>query len=53
MTFGLGGFAPFIATYLISISGSPLALAFYAMAAFLVSFVVILASKETAFEDSD
>jgi MHS family proline/betaine transporter-like MFS transporter len=48
-----GGFAPFIATYLISTSGSPLAPAFYAMAASLVSFVVILAAKETAFVDSD
>jgi MHS family proline/betaine transporter-like MFS transporter len=49
----LGGFAPFIATYLISTTGSPLAPAFYAIAASLLSFVVILSANETAFAESD
>ena len=45
-----GGFAPFIATWLIQLTGSTLAPAFYLMAAAIVTFVVVLRIKETAFE---
>jgi MFS transporter, MHS family, proline/betaine transporter len=43
-----GGFAPFIAAWLISVTGSPLAPAFYVIAAAVVSFVVIWRMPETA-----
>ncbi len=43
-----GGFAPFIATYLIAATGTPLAPAAYVMAAAAVSFVVIWRMPETA-----
>jgi MHS family proline/betaine transporter-like MFS transporter len=43
-----GGFAPFIATWLIAATGSPLAPAFYVMAAAAVTTVVVLAMPETA-----
>ena len=45
-----GGFAPFIATWLIQATGNNLAPAFYLMAAALISFVVIWRIRETAFE---
>jgi MHS family proline/betaine transporter-like MFS transporter len=43
-----GGFAPFIAAWLISVTGSPLAPAYYVIAAAVVSFVVIWRMPETA-----
>ena len=43
-----GGFAPFIAAWLIATTGSPLAPAFYVIAAAVVSFVVIWRMPETA-----
>ena len=43
-----GGFAPFIATWLIATTGSPLAPVFYVMAAAAVTTLVILAMPETA-----
>jgi MHS family proline/betaine transporter-like MFS transporter len=43
-----GGFAPFIATWLIGATGSPLSPAFYVIAAAVVSFVVIWRMPETA-----
>jgi MHS family proline/betaine transporter-like MFS transporter len=43
-----GGFAPFIAAWLINATGSPLAPAFYVIAAAVVSFVVIWRMPETA-----
>jgi MHS family proline/betaine transporter-like MFS transporter len=46
-----GGFAPFIATWLIKVTGSNLAPGFYLMAAAIISFVVILRIRETAFDD--
>lgn len=45
-----GGFAPFIATWLISMTGSPLSPAFYVIAAAVVSFLVIWRMPETAHE---
>ena len=45
-----GGFAPFIAAWLIAATGSPLAPAGYVMAAAVVSFVVIWRMPETAHE---
>jgi MHS family proline/betaine transporter-like MFS transporter len=45
-----GGFAPFIATWLIHSTGNPLAPAFYVMAASLVTLVTMIWVKETAFE---
>jgi MHS family proline/betaine transporter-like MFS transporter len=44
-----GGFAPFIATYLVSATGSPYAPAFYVIAAALVTLIVLLRARETAF----
>ena len=38
-----GGFAPFIATYLISVTGTPLAPAFYVAAGSVVGFIAVLA----------
>ena len=43
-----GGFAPFIAAWLIATTGSPLAPAYYVIAAAVVSFVVIWRMPETA-----
>jgi MHS family proline/betaine transporter-like MFS transporter len=43
-----GGFAPFIATWLIARTGSPLAPTAYLIAAGLASLVVILRLEETA-----
>ena len=45
-----GGFAPYIATWLISETGSPVAPTFYVIAAALVSTVVIARLRETAHE---
>lgn len=46
-----GGFAPFIATWLIAWTGSPMAPAYYVMAASAVSFLVGLQMPETAHAD--
>jgi MFS transporter, MHS family, proline/betaine transporter len=43
-----GGFAPFIATWLIARTGNPAAPSFYVMGAAVVSMVVILRMEETA-----
>jgi MFS transporter, MHS family, proline/betaine transporter len=43
-----GGFAPFIATWLIARTGNPAAPSFYVMAAAVVSLVVIARMEETA-----
>ncbi len=43
-----GGFAPFIAAWLISVTGSPLSPAYYVIAAAVVSFIVIWRMPETA-----
>jgi MFS transporter, MHS family, proline/betaine transporter len=43
-----GGFAPYIATWLIANTGSPMSPAFYVIAAAAVSFLVIAALPETA-----
>lgn len=43
-----GGFAPFIATWLIRTTGSPMSPTYYVMAAALVSFLVISSFRETA-----
>jgi MHS family proline/betaine transporter-like MFS transporter len=45
-----GGFAPFIAAWLIAATGSPLAPAFYVIAAAVISFIVIWRMPETAHE---
>ena len=45
-----GGFAPFIAQWLIGVTGSNLAPAFYLIAAAAITFVVVLRIRETAFE---
>ena len=45
-----GGFAPFIAAWLIGLTGTPLAPAFYVIAAAMVSFIVNWTSQETAHE---
>ena len=45
-----GGFAPFIAIWLIKLTGSPIAPVYYVMAAALVSAIVIAYLKETAHE---
>ena len=44
-----GGFAPFIATWLIRATGSSLAPAFYLIAAAAITFLVLLRTRETAF----
>jgi MHS family proline/betaine transporter-like MFS transporter len=44
-----GGFAPFIATWLISVTGSNLAPSYYLIAAAMM-FLVVLRIRETAFE---
>lgn len=43
-----GGFAPFLATWLIAVTGNPVAPAFYVMAAAVLSAVVIARLAETA-----
>ena len=45
-----GGFAPFIATWLIQSTGNPLSPAFYVIAASLVTLITMIWVKETAFE---
>jgi MFS transporter, MHS family, proline/betaine transporter len=45
-----GGFAPFIATWLIARTGNPVTPAFYVMAAAVVTAGVILTLRETAHE---
>jgi MHS family proline/betaine transporter-like MFS transporter len=45
-----GGFAPFIATWLIRETGSPLAPAFYVITAAVITFVILTRIRETAFE---
>jgi MHS family proline/betaine transporter-like MFS transporter len=43
-----GGFAPYVATWLIGATGSPLSPTFYLIGAALISTAVILALPETA-----
>ena len=43
-----GGFAPFIATWLIAATGSPISPSWYVMVAAAISFVVIWRMPETA-----
>jgi MHS family proline/betaine transporter-like MFS transporter len=43
-----GGFAPFIATWLIGVTGSPMSPTYYVIAAAIVSFLVILSFRESA-----
>jgi MFS transporter, MHS family, proline/betaine transporter len=45
-----GGFAPFIATWLITATGSPISPTFYLIAAGVVSGLVIWTFRETAHE---
>jgi MHS family proline/betaine transporter-like MFS transporter len=45
-----GGFAPFIATWLIARTGSPLAPTYYLIASAIVTTIVFLRLRETAFE---
>ncbi|MGL4287577.1 MAG: MFS transporter [Phreatobacter sp.] len=45
-----GGFAPFIATYLIGATGSPISPTYYLIAAGIVSAIVIWGFRETAHE---
>jgi MHS family proline/betaine transporter-like MFS transporter len=45
-----GGFAPFIATWLIQQTGTPIAPTYYLIAAGVVSAATIMTFKETAFE---
>jgi MHS family proline/betaine transporter-like MFS transporter len=44
-----GGFAPFIATWLIKVTGNNLAPAYYLIAAAVITFLVVLRIRETAF----
>ena len=44
-----GGFAPFIATWLIKQTGNPLAPALYVIAAAVITFVILTRIRETAF----
>ena len=46
-----GGFAPFIATWLIGTTGSPLSPTFYLIVAAIVSLIVIATLRETAHDD--
>jgi len=41
-----GGFAPLIATWLVSVTGNPLAPAFYVMVGAAVSAIAVLSMKE-------
>ena len=43
-----GGFAPFIATWLIDVTGKPLSPVFYVMAASVITTIVLLRLRETA-----
>jgi MHS family proline/betaine transporter-like MFS transporter len=45
-----GGFAPFIATWLIYATGNPLSPVFYVMAASVATLITMIWVKETAFE---
>ena len=45
-----GGFAPFIATWLIDATGAPLSPVFYVMAASVITTIVVLRLRETAHE---
>ena len=45
-----GGFAPFIATWLIEKTGSPISPTYYVIAAAVVSGAVIVGLRETAYE---
>jgi MHS family proline/betaine transporter-like MFS transporter len=45
-----GGFAPFIATWLIGVSGNNLAPSYYLIAAAAITSLVVLSIRETAFE---
>ena len=45
-----GGFAPYIATWLIATTGSPISPVYYVIAAAVVSTIVIARLKETAHE---
>ena len=44
-----GGFAPYVSTWLIKVTGTPLAPTYYVMLAAFISMLGILAMKETAF----
>ena len=46
-----GGFAPYISTWLISVTGQPAAPAYYVMFAAFISLLGLLAMKETAFTE--
>jgi MHS family proline/betaine transporter-like MFS transporter len=46
-----GGFAPYVATWLIAMTGSPLAPTYYLIAAALVSTLVIAGLRETALDE--
>ncbi|MGA9867338.1 MAG: MFS transporter, partial [Acetobacteraceae bacterium] len=46
-----GGFAPFIATWLIAATGSPISPAWYVIGAAIISFVVIWRMPETAHQE--
>ena len=46
-----GGFAPFIATWLIGATGSPISPVYYVIACAIISLAVIATLKETAFDD--
>ncbi|QCI68341.1 MFS transporter [Phreatobacter stygius] len=46
-----GGFAPFLGTYLIATFNTPLAPAFYAIAAAAITSVVVFRMRETAFDE--
>jgi MFS transporter, MHS family, proline/betaine transporter len=45
-----GGFAPFIATWLVATTGDALAPAYYVVAAAVASLIALLFMKETAFD---
>ena len=45
-----GGFAPFIATWLINKTGSPISPTYYVIAAAIISTIVIVGLRETARE---
>ena len=43
-----GGFAPFIATWLIANTGSPISPTYYVIAAAVISLIAVLSARETA-----
>ena len=45
-----GGFAPFIATYLIQLTGSTKAPAIYVISAAIVTLIILLKTRERAFQ---